>query len=116
MKKIISKFKIYIIFLFIVLISSFLLSFFNILGMSNTISKILSIIIISTTYLVVGFINGKNANSKGYIQGFKTGILLTMLLFILSLFSFNFNTKTIIYYGILIILSTIGSTIGINKK
>ena len=89
---------------------------FNILGLRDNITKNISIIIFILFFFIAGFIKGKNIDKKGYIQGLKIGLELILILFLLSLFSFSLNIKTIIYYMILLLSSIFGSTIGINKK
>ena len=116
MKKIINKFKLYLYFLLAIVISNLALSMFNILGLRDNITKIISIIIFILFFFIAGFIKGKNVDKKGYIQGLKIGLELILILFLLSLFSFSLNIKTIIYYMILLLSSIFGSTIGINKK
>ncbi|MBE6161557.1 MAG: TIGR04086 family membrane protein [Firmicutes bacterium] len=116
MKKIINKFKLYLYFILTIIISNLSLSTFNNLGLSDNITKIISIIIFIIFFFIAGFIKGKNIDKKGYIQGLKVGIKLSLILFLLSLFNYSFDIKTIIYYSILILAATLGSTFGINKK
>ena len=114
LKNILNKYRLYLIFITIIFGSTFILSLFNLLGISNIITNILNILIFITTYFIFGFIKGKNSNHKGYIKGLKIGIILCLILFVLGLFKFNF--KTLLYYLILILSSIFGATIGINKK
>ena len=116
MKKIINKYKSYIVFIFIVIISNLLLSLLNLFSISNSITNILSMIVLIITYFIYGLKKGKISNNKGYIQGLKVGSILSLILLILSIFNLYFSIKTIIYYLILILSSIFGSTIGINKK
>ena len=114
MKKIINKYFIYIIFLLTIFISSFLLSIFNLLGVSKNITNIIATIVFIIICFIIGFIKGKKSNKKGYLQGFKTGSILCFILLVIGLF--NISIKTIIYYSILILSSILGATVGINKK
>ena len=113
MKNILKKYKSYIIFIGIVFITTFILSIINLFGIST---NILSIIILIIVYFIYGFKKGKVSDSKGYIQGIKTGSILTLILFLLSVFNLSFSFKTIIYYLILVLSSVFGATFGINKK
>ena len=116
MKKIFNKFKIYIVFIGIILFSTLFLSLLNLIGITKSITNILGIIIFIMTYFITGFIKGKNSNEKGYLQGLKTGTILCLILLLLSVFNLSFSYKTIIYYLILILSSIFGATLGINKK
>ncbi len=93
-----------------------ILSYFNIAN--NTINNYCKIIIPIIAFLSGGWYIGKRSNKRGWLEGLKIG-LISLLLFILSsLFIFNTNLaiKNIIYYFILLISTTLGSMIGINKK
>ena len=66
---------------------------------------------------VINFLNGKRTNQKGYLEGLKLGGLVILLFFIISLFTKDFiSLSKIIYYGVLILISIIASSIGINFK
>ena len=102
----------------LILISSLILNIFYYFDIfNNTLYKILLIIFNS---LIIGFssyILGKNTNEKGYIEGLKFGLIIALIMFLLSLIFFrNIELGMIIYYIIIIIVSVIGSMIGINKK
>lgn len=116
MKKFLEKYKLYLIFIVIIFTTSLFLSLLNLIGVPSSITNILSIIIFIITYLSIGFVKGKQSNQRGYLQGIKIGITLSLILFILGLFTFNFSFKTLIYYLILILSSIFGATLGINKK
>ena len=103
----------------ILLLSTFLLTilnYFNIIG--SGIVSVFKIIIPLVSLFVGGFIIGKKSKNKGWIEGLKLGIILTI---IISLFNYlgldmSFNFKNIIYFLILILITIFGSIIGINKK
>ena len=66
---------------------------------------------------VINFLNGKRTNQKGYLEGLKLGGLVILFFFIISLFTKDFiSLSKIIYYGVLILISIIASSIGINFK
>lgn len=66
---------------------------------------------------VINFLNGKKTKQKGYLEGLKLGGLVILLFFIISLFTKDFiSLSKIIYYGVLILISIIASSIGINFK
>ena len=116
MKKILSKFKIYFLFIGIILISILLLSLLNTFGVPKNITNILSMIIMILTFLITGISKGKNCEKNGYLQGLKIGSILILILILIGFISFNFNFKTILYYLILLLSSVFGAMIGINKK
>ena len=116
MKKILNKGNIYFIFLGILLITNILFSLLNLIGLSNTITNVLIMIEMIILFIVMGYFKGKNSYQKGYFQGFKIGILLLLILFVLSLITGNFSLKSLLYYLILLLSSIAGAMLGINKK
>lgn len=107
-----------IFFLSIFLLSG-ILSIFNITNLihsniTNTISFIMMIIIL----FLIGFFFGKKAEKKGYLEGIKIGCSLIFLLIMINLLFFQtgFSLERFIYYIVLILSSTLGSMLGINKK
>ena len=66
---------------------------------------------------VIGIILGRKSNNKGYLKGILFSTVCILLLTILSLiFKFTLNMNSLIYYVILLISTTFGSMLGINKK
>ena len=100
--------------LFLTIIST-LLNYFDILN-----SKILSIInfIIPIFSLALGgFIIGKNSLKNGWLEGIKIGIIFALIILLFNIIIVhNINIKDIVFYGLLIISSIMGSMIGINQK
>lgn len=111
--------KAYIYVFSILLISTFIFSSLNYINfIGSKFFTIIKIIIPIISLLIGGFIVGKNSKKCGWLEGIKFGGI-----FILFLLLFNFlalkNTpdlKTIIYYLIILISSTIGSMFGITKS
>lgn len=65
----------------------------------------------------INFLNGKKTMEKGYLEGVKLGSFTILVFFIISLFNQNFITiSKFVYYGILILISLIASSLGINFK
>lgn len=93
-----------------------LFSYFNILGEKATNTLLLLSTIISM--IIGGIIIGKNSNKKGFIEGLKLGLIITILFLLFGYLGIKYNYKLndIIYYLILVTSSTLGSMIGINKK
>jgi len=70
------------------------------------------------TLFIIGFSYGKKAEKKGYLEGLKIGGCLIFLMIIINLIFYQtgFSFERIIYYSVLILSSTLGSMMGINKK
>lgn len=116
MKKLISNYKIYLVFFIGVLLVSLLTSLLNIIGIPSNITNIIIMIIFIIFFVILGFYKGKNSSEKGYVQGIIIGALCCLILMLISLITFNFSIRSFLYYIILILSSTTGSMIGINKK
>lgn len=101
--------------LFILLFIVSIFSYFNIVN--NKLLSILFIIIPIISTLSSNIYLGNKVHSKGYIEGLKHGIIFILILLILNLMLYRcINIKNIIYYGIFILSSILGSMIGINIK
>ena len=86
-------------------------SYFEIINLNIT--KIFMIISMLLSGLISGIYLGLYSNNKGYLEGIKLSLII---LIIFNLILRNFNCITIIYYIIIILIISIGSMIGINKK
>lgn len=106
------------IFLLLEICISFILGFFNLLGLNSSISTIILFIINILIFFIIGFKNGKKTNKKGFIEGLLTGSILIFILFLLSLIIFHksLSLGSLFYYLSLLFTSVISSTIGKNKK
>lgn len=103
----------------IIIVSTFLvttLNYFNIIG--PKLLTIFKILIILSSMFTGGIIIGKNSKQKGWLEGIKLGLIVTVILILFKYLGLNqkFLITNIIYYIILIISCTLGSMIGINKK
>lgn len=102
----------------ILFIFTFFITILNYIGLISGLPlKIIKIIIPIVSYLVAGFMIGKCSDKKGWLSGIEIGLMLTIVLLIINLL---FNTKSTIiviaYYIALIVISTISSILGINRK
>lgn len=95
-----------------------LISILNYLGINFNISRFVVLLGIALLFFVSGFINGQKRDNKGYIAGFKIGLIIIAIFIILNLIIFRspFSLKRNVYYIILLLCSVLGSIIGINKK
>lgn len=101
----------------ITIISTFIIttfSYFNIL--KDNITKVLKLSIPIISVFIAGLIMGKNSSKKGFIEGIKLGLIITFILITISLLLKEFKLNSILFYAILIITTSFGSMIGINKK
>ena len=104
-----------IIFLSSLIIIPFILTILNLLKFET--NKIFIIIITSILMFIIGIILGRKSNNKGYLKGLLFSSVCILLLAIMSLiFKFSLNINSVIYYVILLISTTFGSMLGINKK
>lgn len=96
----------------------FITSLLNLIGVNSTITNLLIFIFNISLFFIFGLKNGKKANNKGYLAGLKVGGLFLLILIIISLFTSKniFSLSTFIYYLVLILASTLGGSLGINKK
>lgn len=111
LKSILGAFIIIIVSMFLVA----LLHYFNILN--NLFVNIFKLIVIFSALFYSGFIMGKNAKKMGYIAGLQSGAIIDFILIIYGLIVGNgFQIKSIVFYIILLAISTIGGMIGIGKS
>jgi len=96
----------------------FVTSLLNLIGVNSTITNLLIFIFNISLFFIFGLKNGKKASNKGYLAGLKVGGLFLLVLIIISLFTSKniFSLSTFIYYLVLILASTLGGSLGINKK
>lgn len=90
-------------------------SIFNLLKIEiHPIIILLSIIVIT---FATGLITGKTNKYNGLKNGLLIGLLTTLIFILLSLIlGAKLTLYSIIYYLIIIISTTLGSIIGVNKK
>ncbi len=92
-----------------------ILNYFNIINIK--VINILIYVIPFISFLMGGFLSGKQAINKGWLTGIKFGLLSTLSLILLNLiFNDGFTLYNIINYIIVMLGSCLGSIIGINKK
>lgn len=118
MNKLFFYFKSILFLLLYLLLGSILSSIFYLYtNMSYNVNCLILFVWSAIGLFVINFLNGKRTNQKGYLEGLKLGGLVILLFFIISLFTKDFiSLSKIIYYGVLILISIIASSIGINFK
>ena len=102
----------------ILFILTFIITLLNYIGLISGLPlKIIKTTIPIISYIIAGFMIGKNSNKKGWLSGIDIGLIITTILIILNLlFNNNITLYTMLYYISLIIISILSSIMGINRK
>ena len=91
------------------------LAHFNLISYKTV--SILSFIFINLLFMYNGFNIGKRSEKRGYLSGFIIGIINIVLVLLLALiFRSVPELKSLIYFCILLLSSTLGGMFGINFK
>lgn len=96
-----------------------LITLFNYVNLFNakvtTFFKMITPII---AMFVGGFIVGKKAKAKGWLEGLKLGLIMIVLLILMSflIFKQDWELKNVIFYLILLSSTIFGSMVGISKR
>lgn len=103
------------IFLILYILVLSLLHYFGLMKLSTV--ENVNFVVMAIIAFIGGFLSGKKASKKGYLEGLKTGgYFAGILLFINIIFFRHFDLYVVLYYLVLVVSSTIGSMIGINLK
>lgn len=79
--------------------------------------SLISFIFVIMLFMYCGFALGKKSNKRGYLSGLVIGIINILLILILALlFRCLPELKSLIYFMILLLSSTLGGMFGINFK
>lgn len=89
-------------------------NYFNIL--SSNIIKIIELFIPLISIFIGSYKIGKLSNKKGYIEGLKYSGVWIIIFLIFNLITNNISIIGIVYLLLLIIISVLGSILGINRK
>ena len=102
----------------ILFVLTFVITLLNYIGLISGLPlKIIKIIIPIVSYFIPGFMIGKNSDKKGWLSGIEIGLIITIILLIINvLFKTETSIYLILFYIGLIIISILGSMLGINKK
>ena len=110
--------KIIITTLLSIIILGFILTilyYFDIIN--NNIYNIMKMVIVLLSLFINAFFLGKNSTKYGLVEGLKLGAIFLIIMFIIKIFTSNsFDIRTVIYSIIILLTTSIGSVIGINKK
>ncbi len=118
MEKISFYFKSILLFgLYIILVSFISSLFYLYTNMSYNVNAFILFIFTSIGFAILNFFNGKKAISKGYLAGLKFGGAILIFFFLVSLLADGcILFSRIIYYGIILLISIISASLGINFK
>ncbi|MDY5873933.1 MAG: hypothetical protein SPK36_04015 [Bacilli bacterium] len=118
MEKISFYFKSILLFgLYIILVSFISSLFYLYTNMSYNVNAFILFIFTSIGFAILNFFNGKKAISKGYLAGLKLGGAILIFFFLVSLLADGcILFSRIIYYGIILLISIISASLGINFK
>lgn len=118
MEKISFYFKSILLFgLYIILVSFISSLFYLYTNMSYNVNAFILFIFTSIGFAILNFFNGKRAISKGYLAGLKLGGAILIFFFLVSLIADGcILFSRIIYYGIILLISIISASLGINFK
>lgn len=82
----------------------------------SSIGKI-NFVVMAISLFLGGFMRGKKASKKGYLEGLKLGGIVVGVLFIINILCYrHVDLYVFLYYIVLIVSSIIGSMIGINLR
>ncbi len=106
--------KFFIFFMIGSLITSVLYYFL----VSQKVVYVISMIYLGLVFFLFSYKAGKKANSKGFLAGLKLGGLFVGMLFLMSLVvnGFHFKLFQFAFYFIMVGISVVAATLGINKK
>ena len=91
------------------------LAHFNIISYKTV--SVISFIYIVGLFMFNGFIIGKSSEKRGYLSGLLVGIFNIILILILAMIFRSFpEVKSLIYFVILLLSSSLGGMFGINFK
>ncbi len=105
-------------FLGFILAGNLLLSVFYYFFLPTKVLNVFLFIYMILGLFIFGVLAGKKANNKGFLEGFKTGLLFIaiLVLFNLLIYQSSFSVMRLIYYVVLLFSCVFGAMLGINTK
>ena len=104
-------------FISIIVLSFVLTTFYYFDIISNNIYNIMKMIIVIGSLFINSLLLGKNSNKYGIVEGLKLGAIFLIVIIIIKLITnSSFDIRTLIYSLIILLTSSVGAVIGINKK
>lgn len=109
--------KSFILFILCLIVSVVIFSTFSYFDITTSrLSLIIILIFVILGSLVSGLYTGTNTKNKGYLEGLKQGSINALVMCIFTLLFSKIKITSILYYLLIIGITTLGSVIGINKK
>ncbi len=119
---ILDRIKNYLISLSLSMVLIIILAFFiNVLNyfdlLNNNLYKFILVITTIFSISIGSYILGTKTDNKGYLNGLIYGIITVLLFIIISfILGNNLSLSSFVYYLIIVIISSIGGSVGINRK
>ena len=114
MKKILKLVGIFFIILFIGTFIFTIIDYFNLIHIK--IVSILKLIYPILLLFLTSYRLGLSSSKRGYIEGLKLGGIIIFIFTILILLFSRYQVKILLYDVILLLVSALGSMVGINRK
>ncbi|MBR3229975.1 MAG: TIGR04086 family membrane protein [Bacilli bacterium] len=99
------------------IILTIILTAFNYFNLLNyKIINTFKLIIPICSIFIGGYLIGKKSEKKGWLEGIKFSLIISILLFLITILLNKFKLEYLLYLVIIAVSGTLGSIIGINKK
>lgn len=114
LKKIIKSILTTIIMFLILTLIITIINYFNLLNYK--VINIIKLLVPVISIFIGGYKIGKKSEKKGWLEGIKLSLIISILLLLITLLLNKFKLEYIIYLTIIAMTGTLGSIIGINNK
>lgn len=106
-----------ITFISIILLALLLNTLYYFDFISNNIYNVMKMVIVLIILFINAFLLGKSSSKYGIVEGLKLGAIFLLVMIILKIItSSTFDIRTFIYSLIILLTTSVGAIIGINKK
>lgn len=101
-----------------IFVLTFILSFFNYINFIDGMSSFFMIFNLVLSVFIGGFICGKRALKKGWLEGLKYGFVFLFILTLLNVLGFSngLSLKYFVFCSIILVSSILGGMIGIGFR
>lgn len=77
----------------------------------------MKLVIVLLILFINAFLLGKSSSKYGLVEGLKLGAIFLLIMIILKMITSSaFDIRTLIYSFIILLTTSVGAIIGINKK
>lgn len=106
-----------ITFISIIIFGLILNTFYYFDIINNNVYNIMKLVIVLGALFINAFFLGKNSSKYGLVEGLKLGGIFLIIMFIIKLLmNSSFDIRTIIYSFIILLTTSVGAVIGINRN